>query len=206
MEARTASGESWDEAVSDHRRRQLLHIGRAATALVAAEGLAAVSMSRLAREAGVSRATLYNYVPDVATAIQRYLDAKDEAFARSVTAAVADEPGPVEKLRRYIREQVRYVAGGDHRAAVAVAEAGAALEGASSARAHQARQPAVLAAILAEGEEAGVFAPAAHGARAMLIGRLLYSAPELLFTHGLSEDEAAAAITDLALGGIAAGG
>lgn len=206
MEARTASGGSWDQTVSDHRQRQLLHIGQVATVLVAADGLASVSMSRLAREAEVSRATLYNYVPDVATAIQRYLDAKDEAFARAITAAVAEEPGPEAKLRRYIREQVRYVASSDHRAAVAVSEAGAALEGADSARSHQARPPAVLATLLAEGEEAGAFRPAPHEARAMLISRLLYSAQELLFTHGLSDDEATAAITDLVLGGIAAGG
>jgi AcrR family transcriptional regulator len=201
MDAATEDG-NWDSAVAEHKQRQLLRIGRAAADLAARDGLSAVSMTQLARAVGVSRATLYNYVPDVATAVQLYLSSQTEAFYTTVSAAIAEETGPEAQLRRYIREQVAYVAGSDHRAAVALAEAGAALGGADSAAAHQRRRPAVLEGILDRGVEAGVFRPADRGARATLVNRLLYCAHDLLDQHGLSQDDATTAITDLILDGL----
>lgn len=194
--------DDWDSTVAEHKQRQLLRIGRAAADLAIRDGLSAVSMSQLARAVGVSRATLYNYVPDVATAIQLYLTAQTEAFYTTAAAAIAEETGPEAQLRRYIREQVAYVAGSDHRAAVALFEAGVALGGADSAAAHQRRHPAVLEEILDRGVEAGVFRSADRAARATLISRLLYGAHELLHQHGLSSDDTAVAITDLMLDGI----
>lgn len=157
---------------------------------------------RRSAPAGRSRATLYNYVPDVATAIERYLTTQTEAFYATVSAAIGEETGPEAQLCRYIREQVAYVAGSDHRAAVALAEAGVALGGADSAAARQRRRPAVLEAILERGVEAGVFRSADRGARATLVSRLLYCAHELFDQHGLSQDDTTAAITELILDGV----
>jgi AcrR family transcriptional regulator len=55
----------WDDTIEAHR-----HAVREATldttaALVAAHGLASVTMSRIAQETGIGRATLYKYFPDV---------------------------------------------------------------------------------------------------------------------------------------------
>ena len=55
----------WDDTIEAHR-----HAVREATldttaALVAAHGLASVTMSRIAKETGIGRATLYKYFPDV---------------------------------------------------------------------------------------------------------------------------------------------
>lgn len=200
MDSGTGNGD-WDATVAEHKQRQLLRIGRAAADLVTRDGLPGVSMTQLARAVGVSRATLYNYVPDVATAIQLYLTAQTEAFYTTVAAAIAEEAGPEAQLRRYIREQVAYVAGSDHRAAIALVDAGIAL-GPGSAAEHQRRHPAVLEGILDRGAEAGVFRSAHGAARATLVSRLLYCAHELLHRHGLSQDDATIAITDLILDGI----
>src|SRR4051812_48047204 len=55
----------WDDSIATHR-----HAGRTATldvtaALVAERGLTGVTMSEVAKHAGVGRATLYKYFPDV---------------------------------------------------------------------------------------------------------------------------------------------
>jgi AcrR family transcriptional regulator len=193
---------AWSATVAGHKQRQLLHIGRVAADLVTRDGLAAVSMSTLARAAGVSRATLYNYVPDVPTAIRLYLTAQSGAFHTHVATAVAEETGPEAQLRRYIREQVAYVAGADHRAAVALAEAGAALTGPNCAPAPRHAVPTVLQRILDAGVADGVFAPAGAGVQALLITRLAYCAHELLHQHQLSQPAATEAIAGLILEGI----
>lgn len=202
--ATTTAGETadWDTTVAEHKQRQLLHIGRVAAELVTRDGLTAVSMSTLARAAGISRATLYNYVPDVATAIRLYLSAQTDAFHTHVAAAVAEEAVPEAQLRRYIREQVAYVAGADHRAAVALAEAGAALTGPNCAPGPRHSVPGVLQKILDDGVAAGVFAPTASHLQAVLITRLLYCAHELLHRHRLSQTETVSAISDLIFDGI----
>jgi AcrR family transcriptional regulator len=55
----------WNETIEAHRRDVQEAILRTATALVAEHGLHAVTMSRIAEEAGIGRATLYKYFPDV---------------------------------------------------------------------------------------------------------------------------------------------
>ncbi len=55
----------WTDTISEHR--QAVHDATldAAAALVVELGLASVTMSRIAAEAGIGRATLYKYFPDV---------------------------------------------------------------------------------------------------------------------------------------------
>lgn len=195
-------GDGWDATVADHKRRQLLRIGQVAADLVARDGLSDVSMSKLARAVGISRATVYNYVPDVATAIRVHLRAQAEAFQARVEAAIAEESGPEAQLRRYIEEQVAYAAGAEHRAAAALLEAGAALGGEESPAAHHRRQSAVLDGILDRGVRDGVFRPTVGRARSVLVGRLLYGAHELLHGEGLTQAETVDAITGLLLDGV----
>lgn len=194
--------DSWEATVAEHKQRTLLRIGRAAADLITREGLSAVSMASLARTAGVSRATLYNYVPDVPTAIRAYLAAQTDAFHNHVATAITEETDAEAQLRRYVREQVAYVAGADHHAAVALAEAGAALTGPNCAPGPRHQIPAVLQRILDDGVVAGVFTPEAAGVQAFLITRLLYCAHELLHQQRLSQPAAVETITSLILQGI----
>ena len=55
----------WDETIEAHRRAVREAILDATWALVAEHGLLSVTMSRIADETGIGRATLYKYFPDV---------------------------------------------------------------------------------------------------------------------------------------------
>jgi AcrR family transcriptional regulator len=55
----------WTETIETHRREVHAAILDTTAALVAEHGLASVTMSRIAEETGIGRATLYKYFPDV---------------------------------------------------------------------------------------------------------------------------------------------
>jgi AcrR family transcriptional regulator len=55
----------WNETIEAHRREVRDAVLDATAALVAQHGLLGVTMSRIAEEAGIGRATLYKYFPDV---------------------------------------------------------------------------------------------------------------------------------------------
>jgi AcrR family transcriptional regulator len=55
----------WDETVEAHRRAVRDAALDTTAALVAEHGLASVTMSQIAAETGIGRATLYKYFPDV---------------------------------------------------------------------------------------------------------------------------------------------
>ncbi|MEO6260408.1 MAG: TetR/AcrR family transcriptional regulator [Thermoanaerobaculia bacterium] len=55
----------WNKTIEAHRRAVHDATLEAAAVLVTEEGLSSVTMSRVARESGIGRATLYKYFPDV---------------------------------------------------------------------------------------------------------------------------------------------
>jgi AcrR family transcriptional regulator len=55
----------WNRTIEAHRREVRQAILDTTAALVAEHGLLSVTMSRIAAEAGIGRATLYKYFPDV---------------------------------------------------------------------------------------------------------------------------------------------
>ncbi|HET7480249.1 MAG TPA: helix-turn-helix domain-containing protein, partial [Rubrobacteraceae bacterium] len=55
----------WNETIEAHRRAVHDAILDATAVLVAEHGLLSVTMSRIAEETGIGRATLYKYFPDV---------------------------------------------------------------------------------------------------------------------------------------------
>lgn len=55
----------WNETIEAHRRAVRDATLEAAAALVAERGLRAVTMSEIAERAGIGRATLYKYFPDI---------------------------------------------------------------------------------------------------------------------------------------------
>jgi AcrR family transcriptional regulator len=62
----------WTETIETHRREVRDAILDATAALVAEHGLLAVTMSQIAQETGIGRATLYKYFPDVATILRAW--------------------------------------------------------------------------------------------------------------------------------------
>jgi AcrR family transcriptional regulator len=77
----------------DERRRQLLELG---AELFARHGYEELSMSRIAREAGISKALLYHYFPSK----QAYFSATLAQAAEELAEVTAPDPGrpPVEQL------------------------------------------------------------------------------------------------------------
>ncbi|MEP6877132.1 MAG: TetR/AcrR family transcriptional regulator [Burkholderiales bacterium] len=55
----------WNDTIEAHRRSVRDATINTTAALVAEHGLASVTMSQIAKEAGIGRATLYKYFPDV---------------------------------------------------------------------------------------------------------------------------------------------
>jgi len=55
----------WTETIETHRREVREAILDTTAALVAEHGLLGVTMSQIAEETGIGRATLYKYFPDV---------------------------------------------------------------------------------------------------------------------------------------------
>ncbi|MEU0946881.1 TetR/AcrR family transcriptional regulator [Streptomyces canus] len=57
----------WNETIDAHRSAVRKAVLQATAALVAEHGLTSVTMSRIAKDSGIGRATLYKYFPDVET-------------------------------------------------------------------------------------------------------------------------------------------
>lgn len=55
----------WSDTIETHRREVRDAVFDATAALVADQGLLSVTMSRIAQDTGIGRATLYKYFPDV---------------------------------------------------------------------------------------------------------------------------------------------
>jgi AcrR family transcriptional regulator len=76
----------WRETIAAHRREVRDAILDTTVALVGAHGLTAVTMSQIAEETGIGRATLYKYFPDVEAILaawhERQVNAHLEALAR----------------------------------------------------------------------------------------------------------------------------
>lgn len=89
---------NWTDTVDAHRVEVRSAILNSAWELVGADGLFAVTMSRIAEASGISRATLYKYFPNVESILTAYHLQHVEAHVGHLQA-LADEPGqPLERL------------------------------------------------------------------------------------------------------------
>jgi len=88
----------WTETIESHRREVRDAILDTTAALVAEHGLLSVTMSRIAEETGIGRATLYKYFPDV-EAILRAWHQRQITGHLEYLAEVRDQAGePGERL------------------------------------------------------------------------------------------------------------
>jgi AcrR family transcriptional regulator len=88
----------WNETIEAHRsavREATLDV---TAALVAEHGPAAVTMSRIAEETGISRATLYKYFPDVDTILTAWHEREVQSHLDQLTE-IGSRPGsPADRL------------------------------------------------------------------------------------------------------------
>lgn len=88
----------WTETIDTHRREVHDAIVRTTAALVGADGLAAVTMARIAEETGIGRATLYKYFPDVEAILAAWHEQHVEHHLRSLAEARDRSADPAERL------------------------------------------------------------------------------------------------------------
>jgi AcrR family transcriptional regulator len=62
----------WSETIESHRQEVRDAVLNSTAALVAQHGLLSVTMSRIAEETGIGRATLYKYFPDVESILRAW--------------------------------------------------------------------------------------------------------------------------------------
>jgi AcrR family transcriptional regulator len=96
----------WTETIEEHRREVRDAILDTTAGLVAEHGLRPVTMSQIAEETGIGRATLYKYFPDVETILstwhEREISGHLEYLAR--VRDQADDPG--ERLEAVLKAYV----------------------------------------------------------------------------------------------------
>ena len=82
----------WNDTIAAHRRAVRDATLDTTAALVAEHGLAAVTMSQIAEETGIGRATLYKYFPDVEAILIAWHERQVISHLHQL-AAVRDEAG-----------------------------------------------------------------------------------------------------------------
>jgi len=91
----------WNDTIESHRREVREAILNTTAALAAEHGLLAVTMSRIAAETGIGRATLYKYFPDVEAILhawhERQIDAH-LAHLADMREQAADDSGRLEAV------------------------------------------------------------------------------------------------------------
>lgn len=87
----------WDHTIEAHRRTVDDAILSAAVKLAAERGVASVTMSQIAAEAGIGRATLYKYYPDVDAILVAWHERQIGDHLRQLSD-IGERPGP--PLRR----------------------------------------------------------------------------------------------------------
>lgn len=93
----------WNDTIDAHRREVRAATMEAAAALVAEQGLRAVTMSRVAEKAGIGRATLYKYFPDVETILRAWHERQIATHLDHLTRAREGAEGPAGRLEAVLR-------------------------------------------------------------------------------------------------------
>jgi AcrR family transcriptional regulator len=88
----------WDETIDAHRRAVRDAILEAAATLVADQGLLSVTMSRIAEETGIGRATLYKYFPDVEAILLAWHERQIAGHLEHLARVRDDAGGAAEAL------------------------------------------------------------------------------------------------------------
>lgn len=88
----------WTETIETHRREVRDAILDTTAALVAEHGLLGVTMSQIAEETGIGRATLYKYFPDVESILLAWHDRQVTAHLAYLSEIRDQATGAVDRL------------------------------------------------------------------------------------------------------------
>lgn len=88
----------WTDTIETHRREVRDAVLDAAAGLIAENGLLAVTMSRVAEESGIGRATLYKYYPDVESILVAWHERQVAAHLEQLLEVSNKAGAPVHRL------------------------------------------------------------------------------------------------------------
>lgn len=88
----------WNETIEAHRRDVQAAVIDATAALIAENGLLSVTMSRIAEDSGIGRATLYKYFPDVESILVAWHERQMSAHLQYLTAVKDNAGNPADRL------------------------------------------------------------------------------------------------------------
>jgi AcrR family transcriptional regulator len=129
-------------------------IAVAALTLISERGLAGVTMSAIARHAGVARQTLYNHYPNVESILTAVIEQHERLGFAQVRQLLEGHRGATAKLEQLIRHSVAMSAPGH---ALAAIESSLSPRAKEMLRAHRSRTTEMLIEVLEEGVAEGVF-------------------------------------------------
>jgi AcrR family transcriptional regulator len=89
----------WNETIEAHRREVRDAILDTTAALVAEHGLLSVTMSQIAEDTGIGRATLYKYFPDVEAVLHAWHDRQIAGHLRYLAEVARQAASPRERLQ-----------------------------------------------------------------------------------------------------------
>lgn len=93
----------WSETIETHRRDVRDAVIAATARLVASEGPLSITMSRIAEESGIGRATLYKYFPDVESILIAWHDRQIAEHLERLAQAGAGADEVDERLEAVLR-------------------------------------------------------------------------------------------------------
>ena len=100
----------WDETVESHRRVVREAIEDAAWSLADQHGLRALTMAKVATAAGVARATIYKYFPDVESILAAWHQRQIDAHLEHLIAMSQADADPESVLRSVLGAYAEIVA------------------------------------------------------------------------------------------------
>jgi AcrR family transcriptional regulator len=94
-------------SLADHRHQVRRRLFAALAHLMDTRGFDVLTMSEIAAEAGVGRTAVYNHFADKESLLLGYIDQETSAFLHDLRTATAEVDDPEERLRVYVRQQIR---------------------------------------------------------------------------------------------------
>ncbi|NUS80578.1 MAG: TetR/AcrR family transcriptional regulator [Streptomyces sp.] len=93
----------WTETIDAHRAAVRDAVLQATAALVAEHGLTSVTMSRIAKDSGIGRATLYKYFPDVESILLAWHERQISHHLDHLASVRERTEGAAERLEAVLR-------------------------------------------------------------------------------------------------------
>lgn len=121
------------ESVAEHVAQQEAAVFDAALRLFGERGYAHVTLADIAAEVGLKRNSLYRYFPSKAHILLRWFRAELPVQAARSAAVLGGSGPPVERIHRWIDDQLDYAARPEHTLVAALADVAPELDAATRA-------------------------------------------------------------------------